>query len=83
MKKLFAALILFMTVTTAEAGTVETVGSGIDQQSAIRSALRQAIELELGLFVDSRTRIKNHQLIENEITRSSTKLNTTVCMRSR
>ena len=67
MKKLFAALILFMTVTTAEAGTVETVGRGIDQQSAIRAALRQAIEQEIGAVVDSQTRIKNHQLIEEEI----------------
>ena len=71
MKKFLTAIIFFVMVSTAEAGTVETLGQGIDQRSAIRAALRQAIELELGLFVDSRTRIKNHQLIENEIITNS------------
>ena len=68
MKKFLTALIIStMLATSAQAGTVETSGRGIDQQSAIRAALRQAIEQEIGAVVDSQTRIKNHQLIEEEI----------------
>lgn len=68
MKKFLAALLISMLLSTgAQAGTVETSGRGSDQQSAIRAALRQAIEQEIGAVVDSQTRIKNHQLIEEEI----------------
>lgn len=68
MKKFLTALLLStMLATSAHAGVVETSGRGIDQQSAVRAALRQAIEQEIGAVVDSQTRIKNHQLIEEEI----------------
>lgn len=71
MKIFLTALIFFLTISTVEAGVIETIGRGIDQPSAIRAALRQAIEHEIGLFVDSRSRIKNHQLINEEITTNS------------
>ena len=71
MKIFLTALIFFLTISTVEAGMIETIGRGIDQPSAIRAALRQAIEHEIGLFVDSRSRIQNHQLINEEITTNS------------
>lgn len=68
MKKIFAALLVSMMLTTvAQAGEVEVIGKGVDTNSAVRNALRAAIERELGLIVDSKTRTKNHQLIETEI----------------
>lgn len=62
---------VMMLASTASAGTVETTGRGIDRQSAIRAALRQAIEMELGAVVESRSRVKNYQLIEQEIALNS------------
>ncbi len=45
MKKFLTALIIStMLATGTQAGTVETSGRGIDQQSAVRATLRQAIE---------------------------------------
>ena len=68
MKKFLSALMIAaLMCSSANAGVIEAVGRGVDQQSAIRAALRQAIEQEIGAVVDSRMRIKNHQLIEQEI----------------
>ena len=68
MKKFLTTLLIStLLATTVSAATVETIGRGIDQQSAIRAALRLAIEQEIGAVVDSQTRIKIHQLIEEEI----------------
>ena len=64
-------ILMLATGSMVEAGMVETTGRGIDRQSAIRAALRQAIETELGTYVDSRSRIKNYQLIEQEIVLNS------------
>lgn len=68
MKKFFSAMLISaMIFSTAEAGEVETLGRGVDEHSAVRNALREAIEQELGLIVDTKTRTKNYQLIEKEI----------------
>lgn len=72
MKKFFTALLASMLlVSIAEAGEIETIGHGIDSDSAVRNALRAAIEQELGAIVDSRTLTQNHQLIELEIKTAS------------
>lgn len=70
MKKFFSIGLMLASMlmsSTVDAGSIEAFGRGIDQASAIRSALRAAIEEEIGVLVDSKTIVKNHQTIENEI----------------
>ena len=72
MKKFFAALIFsLMIFSTCFAKTVQVTGQGSTERMAIHNAMRSAIEQELGAFVDSKTLVKNHQVISDEISANS------------
>lgn len=68
MKKFFASLIfLLMIFSTCSAKTVQVTGQGATEKMAIHNAMRSAIEQELGAFIDSKTIVKNQQVISDEI----------------
>ena len=72
MKKFFAVFTLaLMIFSTCFAKPVQVTGHGSTKSSAIHNAMRMAIEQELGAFIDSKTLVKNQQLISDEIRANS------------
>lgn len=60
-----------MSFSVVAAKSVQVTGQGINETRAIQSAMRSAIEQELGAYVDSKTIVKNKQVIEEEISSNS------------
>ena len=72
MKKFFATLFFMLIVfSTCFAKSVQVTGQGTNETRAIHNAMRMAIEQELGAFVDSKTIVKNQQVISDEISANS------------
>ena len=69
MKKSLLALIaiLIMNFSTANAVEVQAVGHGETEQMAIHNAMRNAIEQETGVLIDSKVIVQNRQVINSEI----------------
>lgn len=68
MKKFFAILILMLMIfSTCSAKTVQVTGHGSTEKSAIHNAMRMAIEQEVGAIINSKTFVKNQQVITDEI----------------
>ncbi|MBQ7515625.1 MAG: hypothetical protein IJS96_05030 [Schwartzia sp.] len=61
------ALLLLCTVATALAGTVTATGQGATERDALHNAMRQAIEQEVGVLIDSRTYVENYRVISDKI----------------
>ena len=72
MKK-FLAIFIFtlMIFSTCFAKSVQVTGHGSTKSGAIHNAMRTAIEQELGAFIDSKTLVKNQQVISDEIKANS------------
>ena len=72
MKKIFLTtiLILFATFEICSA-SVQVVGRGSTERSAIHNAMRAAIEQELGTQISNKTLVRNSQLINDEINLNS------------
>ncbi|MGE4557527.1 MAG: hypothetical protein AB7D07_11955 [Desulfovibrionaceae bacterium] len=51
----------------AMAANVQTTGYGVDQDQAVASALRAAVEAGVGVSVNSRTLVENFEVIKDEI----------------
>ena len=72
MKKIFAVIIfLLMTFSTCFAKNILVTGQGSTERSAIKNAMRMAIEQELGAVIDSKTLVQNHQVISDKISTDS------------
>ena len=67
MRKLLATILLLLIPSFACAGEVITVGQGSTLEAAIHSAMRAAIEQEVGALVESKTLVKNRQTIIDDI----------------
>ena len=69
MKKLILIImsILIFNIATVSAAQIQIVGHGETEQSAIHNAMRLAIEREIGIYVDSKTRVLNRKVISTEI----------------
>lgn len=72
MKK-FLTIFIFalMLFSTCFAKSVQVTGRGPTESRAIHDAMRSAVEQELGAFIDSKTLVKNHQVISDEINANS------------
>lgn len=72
MKKFLAIFIFILTIfSTCFAKSVQVTGHGSTESGAIHNAMRTAIEQELGAFIDSKTLVKNSQVITDEIAANS------------
>ncbi len=67
MKKLIAMIMLLLIPSLAYAGEVVTSGQGSTVEAAIHSAMRAAIEQEVGTLVESETLVKDRQTIIDDI----------------
>lgn len=64
---IFMVIALFILPMSAEAAVITVTGSGISEQTALDDAFRNGIEKAVGVLVESRTVVKNYQLIEDKI----------------
>ena len=67
MRKLILAVLLLLIPSFACAGEVITTGQGSTLEAAIHSAMRAAIEQEVGALVESETLVENRQTIIDDI----------------
>ncbi len=63
----FILLILLLEAASAFAAMVTATGQGSTERNALHDAMRQAIEQEVGLLIDSRTYVQNYQVINDRI----------------
>ena len=54
-------------VATVSAAVRTAVGMGADERSALHAAMRAAVEAEVGVYVDSRTRVQNYRVLADSI----------------
>ena len=72
MKKIFMIVIALLLISAScFAKSVQVIGKGATERAAIHNAMRQAIEEVLGAKIDAKTLVKNHTVIEDEITTNS------------
>lgn len=62
-----AAIILLMTAGMVFAQTITVTGSGMNQNEALRDAIRQAVEQTIGALVSSETLVKNAAVLEDTV----------------
>ena len=71
MGKCLAALLCLagalLAAAPAEAAMVTARGQGADERSALHAAMRAAVEQEVGVYVDSRTRVENYRLLSDSV----------------
>ncbi len=60
-------LLSLWSMSIAFAATVTAKGQGGSERTALNDAMRQAIEQEIGIYVDSRTYVENYQVIQDRI----------------
>lgn len=58
---------LTLLIGTASAQVVVVDGTGTDRESAVQDAMRRAVEVVVGTFVDSKTLIERSQVVSDEI----------------
>ena len=72
MKRFLAIIILMLMIfSTCSAKNILVTGQGSTERSAIHNAMRMAIEQELGAVIDSKTLVKNQQVISDKISADS------------
>ena len=52
---------------SAEAALVTATGQGADERSALHDAMRAAVEQEVGVYLDSRTKVQNYRTLQDTI----------------
>ncbi|MDY6268388.1 MAG: hypothetical protein SPL39_05400 [Selenomonadaceae bacterium] len=63
-----AALSLaFVLPSAAQAAYVTATGQGGDERSALHDAMRAAVEQEVGVYLDSRTKVQNYRILQDTI----------------
>ena len=67
--KIFALAIsvMLLSLQVVFAGSVTVMGHGSNERAALHDAMRQAIEQEIGTYVDSSTYVENYQVINDRI----------------
>ena len=60
-------LLSLWSMSIAFVATVTAKGQGGSERTALNDAMRQAIEQEIGTYVDSRTYVENYQVIQDRI----------------
>lgn len=60
----FCMLVLFSVV---EAGAVRVKGTGMDKESAMRDAMRVAVERVIGTYIDSKTLMEQMMVVEDRV----------------
>lgn len=60
----FCMLVLFSSV---EAGAVRVKGTGMDKESAMRDAMRVAVERVIGTYIDSKTLMEQMTVVEDRV----------------
>ena len=63
---LLALSFLLVTVPVSAAMRTAT-GMGADDRSALHAAMREAVEQEVGVYIDSRTKIQNYRVLSDTI----------------
>ncbi|WP_291327098.1 hypothetical protein [Desulfovibrio sp. UCD-KL4C] len=61
------ALTLIVLITASSAMAVQSTGEGIDRHQALNSALRSAVEMELGTAIASDTLVESGVLVRDEV----------------
>lgn len=64
---LFAAACFMLFAATASAAMVTTTGQGGSERDALHDAMRNAIEQQVGVLVDSKTYVQNYKVIHDQI----------------
>ncbi len=64
---LLTAVMMIMEISSVFAGIVTVTGQGSSERNALHDAMRQAIEREVGVIIDSRTYVENFQVINDRI----------------
>lgn len=64
---LFAAACFMFIAATASAAMVTTTGQGGSERDALHDAMRNAIEQQVGMLVDSKTYVQNYKVIHDQI----------------
>ena len=64
---LVTVLLSFWGMTAAFAAMVTATGQGGSERTALNDAKRQAVEQQVGTYVDSRTYVENYQVIHDRI----------------
>lgn len=59
--------VLLLPLGLASAAVVTVTGQGGSERSALKAAMRQAIEQEVGVFIDSRSYVQNYRLLNDRI----------------
>ena len=66
--KLFGLLCaLLLLAVPVSAAQVTATGSGADEREALHQAMRAAVEQEVGVYLDSRTRVENFRVLNDSI----------------
>ena len=60
-------LSFFLSAVTVSAATVTVTGMGSSERAALKQALRQAVEQQVGVMVDSRSYVQNYRLIYDRV----------------
>ena len=60
-------LLLWMMAVLVCASPVTVTGQGSTERNALHDAMRQAIEQQIGVLIDSRTYVENYQVINDRI----------------
>ena len=68
MKKLLLLLAFVGSIFAQDVISTTVSGDGINQDQAVQSALRNAVEQAYGAFLSSNTKFLNDELIQDEIT---------------
>ena len=67
MTVLMVAVFCMLPLTVVSAAEHVATGKGASERAALRDAMRSAVEAEVGVHLDSRTRIANYQVLSDKI----------------
>ena len=60
-------LSFILSAVTVSAAAVTVTGMGSSERAALKQALRQAVEQQVGVMVDSRSYVQNYRLIYDRV----------------
>ena len=67
-KQIMLLAVLLLLAATPVSATVRTAtGMGADERSALHAAMRAAVEQEVGVHLDSRTKVQNYRVLSDTI----------------
>ena len=63
----WALALALLVPASAQAALVTATGQGADERSALHDAMRAAVEQEVGVYLDSRTKVQNYRTLQDTI----------------